>query len=223
MSWLAERFGREPLNRPVVLPTTEFFPDSYDGSEESVGTWFECICGHMRIDPASLELEIYAEARELGPSYTLDGPGTAGHYTHDGRAIVGVELRSLADATLLVSVLAHELAHSRLLGEGHLTGEEPDGEALTDLAVVFFGLGIFPANSAVRYMQWSDGNWSGWSAARTGYVPEPLYGYALALYARARGEEDPAWAAQLRPNVRSVLRASLCYMARIDNAAPPGG
>jgi hypothetical protein len=36
--WLTEEFGSERLqSAPVILPTPEFFPDAYSGSEETFG------------------------------------------------------------------------------------------------------------------------------------------------------------------------------------------
>jgi hypothetical protein len=48
-----------------------------------------------------------------------------------------------------------------------------------------------------------------WHTARQGYLTEPMYGYALARYARLRGEAKPAWAAHLDTNPRIHLKKSL--------------
>ena len=50
---------------------------------------------------------------------------------------------------------------------------------------------------------------------RTGNLSERAAGYALALFARARGEaEDVAWARSLRPNVRQVFRDGMAFLAK---------
>ncbi len=214
-NWLGDQFGQDVLKRAVVLPTEEFFPDEYDGSEECAREWLDCVCPHMGVDPGAVALSIYSELRDVGSTVHVAGPGTAGMYAEDGKAVVAVEANTLADPMHLVAVMAHELGHVRLIGEQRIDPEEhEDHEPLTDLAVVYFGLGIFPANTAVTYSQWTDGQWSGWSAARTGYMCERMYGYALGLYARARGEDRPPWAPHLRLNVRSALARTLKYLRK---------
>jgi hypothetical protein len=49
--------------------------------------------------------------------------------------------------------VAHELARVRLLGEQRINTDCGDQEQLTDLATVFFGLGIFTADAAFDYSQ----------------------------------------------------------------------
>ena len=60
------------------------------------------------------------------------------------------------DPARAVAVIAHELAHVLLLGNGYLGGHEKDHEELTDLLTVFSGLGIFTANAAFQFKQWSE-------------------------------------------------------------------
>src|SRR5260370_31429983 len=48
----------------------------------------------------------------------------------------------------------------------------------------------------------------------------PMFGYALALCAQARGEAQPAWAEQLRPDVRTEFIKSCRFLAQ---ASPRGG
>jgi hypothetical protein len=38
------------------------------------------------------------------------------------------------------------------------------------------------------------------------------FGYALALFARRRGEENPAWLRELRLDVRSACRQTLRFL-----------
>src|SRR5688572_23737825 len=65
---------------------------------------------------------------------------------------------------------------------------------LTDLLTVFFGLGVFTANAAFSFQQWTNTATQGWQTERRGYLGEEEIGYALALFALLRGEHNPAWA-----------------------------
>jgi hypothetical protein len=48
----------------------------------------------------------------------------------------------------------------------------------------------------------------------------PMFGYALALFAQARGEAQPSWAEHLRPDVRTEFTKSCRFLAQ---ALPRGG
>jgi len=83
---------------------------------------------------------------------------------------------------------------------------------------VFFGLGIFTANSRFQYNQWSDGQMYGWRASTLGYLSEEKFGYALGLWTKVRGEEHPRWMRHLRLNPRAYMKQTVRYLR--EN--PPG-
>jgi hypothetical protein len=120
----------------------------------------------------------------------------------------------LADPVALVATLAHELAHDLLLPAGHLSNLESDHEYVTDLLVVFLGLGVFGANAHIRESYRSSATFYSWSIGKQGYLSERMYAYALALFAWVRKEHAPAWARHLRANVREPLRQGLRYLVR---------
>jgi tetratricopeptide (TPR) repeat protein len=69
--------------------------------------------------------------------------------------------------------MSHELAHVKLLGGNYINANSPDMEPLTDLASIYFGFGVFVANSC----QTKDINW----ISRRGYLPNQLISYSNAL------------------------------------------
>jgi hypothetical protein len=87
--------------------------------------------------------------------------------------------------------------------------EEADGSleewALGDLAAVYVGAGVFVANASIQERNWS-------TAHESGHMTLAMYGHALALFAEDRGEEKPAWANHLRPDVRKEFVASRRYL-----------
>ena len=129
------------------------------------------------------------------------------------RFIVRLDEAGLSTPMDLVGTMAHELAHVRLLGEGHVDPEVFDNELLTDLTVVFFGLGIFLANSPrtweSQFTKWPDS-----ALIRPEYMSRPMFGYALAHLAWFRGEEKPAWATHLHWNARPDLKQGIRYLFR---------
>ena len=56
-------------------------------------------------------------------------------------------------------------------------------EPMTDIVTVFPSRGVFTANSSRRFQQYQEGRRYGWSMQRPGYLPEVVYGYALARFA----------------------------------------
>lgn len=225
MQWLCEQFGRERLiDGTVVLPDDTFFPDKFDASDLAIRRLFLRVCEHMDIDLYSVEMRIYSEQRQkyLGGGIQIagDGKGTAGLYEERDKTIIWIEESHRSNPMSLVATMAHELSHAHLLGGGRISPEEEDHELLTDLTTVYFGLGIFSANSVVNEGKWetADG-WSGWQISGQGYLGEPMYAYALALYAWARGEARPRWLRHVRPNVRSALKEALRYLVKTDDTS----
>ncbi|MBL7134433.1 MAG: hypothetical protein ISS78_10080, partial [Phycisphaerae bacterium] len=218
MSWLAGQVGLERIKAgPVILPTEEFFPDLFEGSDEAIRALLDRVCEYMGFDPATVAMDLYSEHRhtDLSPGFSVEseGPGSAGlYYERAEKTIVALEESNREDPASLVATMAHELCHAYLLGGGRVAREESDQEPLTDLTTVCFGLGLMVANAVIRESRWSRGGWSGWSIGRKGYLTENDLAYALAVYAWARGERKPPWARHLRLNVRSLFSQSLQYI-----------
>ncbi|GAB7184258.1 hypothetical protein ATKI12_4089 [Kitasatospora sp. Ki12] len=215
MAWLTAEFGREVLDRAPVLPTAEFFPGPYEGSEEDVRRVITRLCGYLGVAPERLTVEIEPDDGERGMADDLglayESRSAAGHYRREnGRPVIAVAQRQAARPVALVATVAHELGHVRLLDEQRITSDRRDHEPLTDLLTVHFGLGVFTANSAFDFSQDNHG----WSYSRLGYLTERMFGYALACYAHLRGETDPAWARHLATNPRAYLKQGLRYLDR---------
>jgi len=226
---------RRMLDARVIEPTAEDFPDPYDRSAEAVETLFSRLCIYMRVDRSAIRLEIFPdeidELRELLPARSSNGgPHAAGLYLHahererseeNERSMV-VALRStlMSDPLSLVAVAAHELGHVILLGGHLMNADTGDHEPMTDLLTVFLGLGIFTANSAARFKQFQNDRKIGWTTQRLGYLPEPVFGYALAKFADERGEEKPEWIRHLSPNVKSDYKNSLRWIAENREYVP---
>jgi len=215
--------GRMIEAKPVE-PTAEDFPDPYDKTPDAVEKLFSRVCNYMHVDRSSIELEIFQDEteqlREILPSWR-DGGGkrAAGLYVHaheehrkidDARGHVVVALRStlLKDPMTLVATAAHELGHVILLGGKLIAPETSDHEPMTDLLTVFLGLGVFTANASGQFKQFEDNRRIGWSTQSLGYLPQQVFGYALARFATERDEIKPTWAKYLSPNVRADFKNS---------------
>jgi hypothetical protein len=212
-AWLSEQFGAALLRNPVVLPTADYFPASYSGSAAELTDLIRRLCKHMDVDPSLIETERFDSAEM--PYAPYSGTSLAGDWgQRNGKTMIGLRKDVMDSPRMLVAVIAHELAHQRLDGEGRVDASRRDREQLTDLATVYFGLGIFTANAALEFQARVIGSLTerAWSAQRLGYLDERMYGYALARYASLRLEPDPSWARYLDTNPRSYLRQGARYL-----------
>lgn len=206
MRWLADQFGIDRLlQADVILPTEDFFPDSFAGTAEDAENLLELVSSFMGVDARKIRMEVCLDAQL---------PGAAGHYDRGAQTVIRVAQSQLADATRLVATLAHELAHEMLLGRGLLSADVPDHEHVTDLLPVFLGVGIFAANATVHEDHGRHGNYSWWTMGKSGYLPSHVFGYAFALFAFMRDEEDPAWASHLRPDASAAVRDGLRFLRK---------
>jgi hypothetical protein len=180
--YLKKRIGLDRLRKTTVIePTPQFFPDRYDASTEAA---------EMKGD--------------FGSHQTTKG--AAGYYAQsDGVDQVWVKERELADPEALVATMAHELAHVELLGRTAMSHDEPHLEAITDLATIYLGPGIFTSNMLLRRKGWVEGNLECWQLQRKGYISPEMAGWALTLFASARGESDPKWAKHLAADGKGYL------------------
>lgn len=122
-----------------------------------------------------------------------------------GKYDILIEKKNLTDPENLTATLAHEFSHIKILGEKRLDFND---EQLTDLTPVVFGLGIFNANSA--YKEWK--SFDSYGHNSIGYLKQREWGYALALYAFFRQEENPDWIKFLTPNIKSDVKKSLDFI-----------
>jgi len=229
--WVDEGFlrlekilGRDRmLNAEMILPDDDFFPDRYDGSRESVQRMALRIAKYMGVDADSFEVHVYAENEDawredlmVGKPETRDAAGLYFHERNEGRFVVGLHAKQLNDPLALAATTAHELAHVLLLGGGLMERNSHDMEPMTDLCTVFLGMGFFTASSSFQFKKWSKDRYEGWSVSRKGYLTEELWGYALARFAKERGELQPKWAQGLPTNVRAYFERSSKWLAKAD-------
>jgi tetratricopeptide (TPR) repeat protein len=212
--WLRKEFGEQRLEERVITPTDEFFPERYSGTQEDASALFERVCEYMGVECARVHLNFYTSpaaddvAAAFNPIPHRDY-ALGAFQEVDGHIDIWLEVSRLNEPGSVVATFAHELGHVHLLADRHYDAGKEDHEPLTDLFVVYSGMGVFIANNAIREANWSVGRFSGWSASRQGYLSFPELAYALALYAHARKERKPAWASHLRKDVRVLFDVEL--------------
>jgi len=214
------------LKARVFLPTPQDFPDRYDGSDDALKAMFARVAHGLQVDPEGVVVDMFDDAtettRSLVPFGSSAGAGPGGLYLHapTEKAHIAVRRSQLKDPLSLVAVLAHELCHVILLRPGLIERDAADMEPLNDLATVFLGFGVFNANAAFQFRQFTETGRQGWSTSRLGYLSEEVFAYALARFAFERAETKPAWTKHLSGNIAPHFRKSLTWLQA--NAQTPG-
>jgi hypothetical protein len=211
--------ARRLLDATVILPTPEHFPDPYDRSADPLRRMVDRIATVVKVDPSQIDVELFSSDHDLSstlvPFFSGKSSGAAGLYFHepDERQTIAINEAELKDPMALVAVIVHEICHILLLRPGLVKRDDPDMEPLNDLLTIFLGFGIFTANSAFQFSQYTNNRSQGWSTKRLGYLSEPMLGYALARFAYERGEQKPSWASFVKSNISPYMKRSLAWLS----------
>lgn len=218
-SWLTEQFGIQRLrSSTIVLPTADFWPEEYDGTENELHDLMCRVAFFMQIDPETLELGFYEEGHQ--PFEPVSSHRSVEDSTRtEERFLVSLDGGSIHDPVSVATTLIHELGHVLLVGQNRLSIDDEDHELVTDLLAVFLGLGILPANTVIYESYWNEGHMSGWKISKRGYLSMDMFGYALALFTLARSEPNPSWATFLRPDVRKALKQAIRYIQETSDCS----
>lgn len=187
----------------MILPTSEYFPPPFGGSDWEVRDVVRSVARYMGV-----QADVDVRFSEDADDDDADGP-----------SVVTIDRSAVGEPSRLVAVIAHELGHIRLFAERRTSFDRQDHEPLTDLATVYLGMGIFTANAAFslgRASGYAIEPVGGWQERRLGFMSEPMFGYALARYAIYRGESDPAWARYLATNPRAYMKQGIRYLSHPD-------
>lgn len=236
--WLLENFGgigalRE---RPLVLPTREFFPFKPSLDHEFAQKTFDRVKELMGMSDWPCELEQYGESNDDHPAskHRMEGEWSsntpAGLYIEeDDGVVIGYSKAKLEQPGSLVTTFVHELCHYRLrmAARSHPPGGWADHELHTDTACGFLGFGIFAANSVFQFQQWEGGGMVGWRSSSQGYLSESEHAYALALFCKLHGTDPSRVVDHLKKNPRTYflsawedLERRPDSLARLIHASP---
>jgi hypothetical protein len=215
--WLLQEFPEPKIQeRKILTPTKEDFPIEWNRSQENATEVLKVVCGNMQLDPNDIKLDFYDNGvKEINMGASLifiesegEYPEAAGLYHAkkvNGKYCISLDISLLESPEALIATIAHELSHVKLLGEKSL-GE--NDEILTDFTTVFFGLGIFNANTAFQFYNQTDR----WGYSTLGYLKIEEWAYALALFAFIRHEAEPEWKQFLSKTVKGNFEKCLRYI-----------
>ncbi len=200
--WILETYGEEGIRQgDTILPTVEYFPGSYHATDDELAALLVQVAQYMDFDPDRLKLRLY-EDKDYHEVSQPDPPDQPFHY-------VSLHVENLGDPLYVVAMMARWIAQLRIMKDAAVSGEDENHQPIAEMLMVYQGLGIMAANTAILDSSLSTGHVSQWSMSRSTHLSMNMFGYVLGLYAIERGEEKPAWLSYLRPDVRSACRKTI--------------
>lgn len=225
--WMLEEFEGIERHRetPLILPTTDFFPDSSLTGHARALELFEQVRSLAALDHQEFRLEAGASSKPLKVATGVglvhhDDQTPLGTYRvveDDGAYIpvIAYNPSMLDNPSGLVATFAHELSHYVMDGARR---EPPGGrdmhELMTDLTAVFLGFGIFLANNAKSFQGYQSFDEMGWSASRSGYLSEAALITSLAVAERLAGRDPNTASRWLKRHLATDLKKADRYLAK---------
>lgn len=214
---LSHHFG-SANEHPVVYPSRLKVPDT--GDREAMGRLlFRFVCKHLDIDPETLELDMFFQGN-AGVSPTalvhFEGGNTLGSYQHKhrlmGKPIVHLNLEALKTVEMAVNVISVQVSRAKLIAESNISLDHEEHEYLAEIAAIYFGFGIFQANTSLVKENWAIGEEGGSIVTRAGHLPRNMIGYTLGLQAYLQDSRNPDWLAETTREQRKFAENSLIYL-----------
>lgn len=200
-AWLLRHCGGIVALRAtaLVLPTRDFFKPSSATGHAFAADLLDQVAAYFGFEPGDIRL--VPQRPSVNPhvgSYAvvMNAPASPlGTYSESEKgATITYDPRLVDKPSALIATLAHELCHARLFRiPAPPPGDWDMEEFATDLAVTFFGFGVFNANEASRFETYSDPatGAQGWRFDGGGYLSPAERAFALAMFL-ALTRRDPA-------------------------------
>lgn len=214
MDWLIKAFSLAKVKaHPFLLPGDKAISCGNTTIPAQLQLLLEKICQRWELDPKSIILKIFDDihSKQWNTPFVPIGEtrGPAGMYEqlfsgNDKIFHIHIAQSNLNYPDISLTILAHELAHAKLLGGDYVSHQDPNMEPLTDLACIYFGFGVFLANTC----QNQQGNW----LSRLGYLPNEIISYANALLCYITDHDPAPVIARLNTNTRELFEQDYKYL-----------
>ena len=223
--WLLKNFGGDDFYKTtdLVLPSKEYFPSKVNSPEGVAAETFDAVKKHAGLENWTCKLVVQDEDANpiVAPSLAIQNAPTSpqGTFqaTEQNEVIITYNPALTSQPIQLIATFAHELSH-------YLTAtskEQPPGgwenwEFATDIAATFLGFGVFMANSAFSFSQFTDSDSQGWKASRSGYLSESEHVYALAIFLELKGFSIESATSYLKPHLKKLLKKAHKEVCKTD-------
>lgn len=213
--WLLKYYGGKHFynNTQLVLPTKDFFPTQIQSEHEAANATFESVKNYAGMSAWTCQL-IEQETNpniHITPTIqlhnTAHAPAGTFHINHEHQAIISYHPQLIQQPEKLVATFAHELSHYLTA----YTPEPPYGgwdnwEFATDITATFLGFGIFMANSAFQFEQFTTVDAQGWQMSRSGYLSEEEHIFSLTIFLKLLDIPFSPAQIYLKPSLKKLLK-----------------
>ena len=220
--WLLKNFGGKDFyeDTKLILPTNEYFPSKVEDPDEIAISMFNSVKKYAGMEdwPCKLEEQDEDVNTQVAPTLAVQNAPTSPMGTFEAKEnneiVITYNPDLVNNPMQLVATYAHELAHY-LTGSGQ---EEPPGgwdnwEFATDIAATFLGFGIFMANSAFNFNQFTEVDSQGWQYSSNGYLSEEEHIYSLAIFLGLQGISDDTVLPHLKPHLKTLLKKAVTELS----------
>lgn len=202
----------------LILPTRTIFPDTDAKGHARAERYFHITRELIGMSDWPCELRPHKPPLDLGGSVALasmEQKSALGTFQRSGNAaIITYDPSKTDDVVGLVATFAHELCHYLLSAAPSDPPGGPENEEFaTDLATVHAGFGLFGANSAFKFKQYSDFDRHGWSSQRSGYLTEHEWCFGIAIVAELRAIPEASYRDYLKDHLTSSVARSRRYLS----------
>lgn len=225
-AWALENLGTDVFYQYTdpVLPNDKFFPDKREETRDVAEDLFTRVRQYAGMEEWPCRLVAQEEDANpvVGPALLIKGApsGPAGTFSVSGGKTPTIEISyNPSQATRpesLIATFAHELAHYLIHSVDTPTpGGEQFEEHATDLVAVFMGFGVFLANSAFTFNQFTDLDSQGWQTFAQGYLSESELTYCLAIFLHLKEIDRTIVEPYLDKSLRKVLKSAAKEMKHL--------
>jgi hypothetical protein len=221
---LVSVLGEEIGQRPLVLPTAEFFPDTFRGDTKSVARLVKRMRAHAGLGDVPMRVQVLGADGEpvaaggcgtgscgtgscATPTATGDTPRLV---EDDGRWVLNVPEAEVGNPVVLTASVARALATVFLLETLEEGGRIADpAELTTDLAGVALGFGVVLLEGSYIYSK----SCGGPSVSRVTALGPAELGVAVALFTAAGDHDARAAAKHLGTTPASAFAEARSWLA----------
>jgi len=231
-SWALKNFGNHAFYEKTILvtPSDKHFPAHIKNNQHLAQSIFDQVKQHAGM--SKWDCNLVAQEADVNPiiaptllirNTKVNPAGTFSMARSKQRkAIITYDPSQVKDPEMLVATFAHELGHYL----SHRTAEPPPGgkalwEPATDLLAVFMGFGIFLANSAYSFQQYTGIDSQGWSSQSRGYLNQYELTYALAIFAVLKENNKQEIEKYLKNSLRAFYKQAIKELQHNHEALNP--
>lgn len=223
--WLLKHFGGPHFydSAELVLPTDSYFPTEVQSAQGAVESTFQRVKNYSGLAdwPVVLEEQDTDPNLLVAPTILIqnndNSPAGTFRIDENDKVKITYNPEIVSDPEKMVSVFSHELAH-------YLTATSPEPppggwdnwEFATDTCAIFMGFGVFQANSAFGFKQYTTPESSGWSTSGVGYLSQRERCFALAVFLKLKGILPEVAYPYCDKNVKSYLKRALTELESED-------